>query len=156
MFENMEKIIIGIDPGIKGGIAIYENGKIIEAVKMPFTPAELFHFLKEKTEGKQACCYLEKVQGMPGQGANAMFTFGKGFGHLEMALIACNIPTYEVTPQKWQKTLQVGNKGTKTKAEWKNKLKAKAEMLYPYLGKQITLATSDAILICHYGVINEK
>lgn len=152
----MEKIIIGIDPGINGGIAISEGGKIVEAVKMPPTPAELLHFLKEKTEGKEVKCFLEKVQGMPGQGANAMFVFGQGFGHLEMALLACNIPTSEITPQKWQKAIQAGNRGTKTKAEWKNKLKAKAEMLYPYLGRKITLSTSDAVLICHYGVITEN
>lgn len=153
---NMKKKIIGIDPGINGGIAVYSEGKIVEVTKMPPTPSELLNFLGEQADGYDVSCYLEKVQALPGQGAGAMFTFGKGFGHLEMALIACGIPTSEVTPQKWQKVIQVGNKGTKTKTEWKNKLKARAEMLYPYLGKKITLATSDAILICHYGVESEK
>lgn len=160
--ENSERVkyfsdnkIIAIDPGANGGIAIYskETNKVIEAVKMPETPQDLLAFLKMYS--KNAVCYLEKVGGMPGQGGGAMFTFGRGFGHIEMALLSCRIPTVEVTPQKWQKAIQLGNKGSKSKSEWKNKLKARAEQLFPYVGK-VTLATSDALLICQYGILQEK
>lgn len=88
-------------------------------------------------------------------GASRMFNFGEGYGWLEMGLLACKIPTIAVTPQKWQKELQLGNKRNKTKTEWKNKLKQRAEQLFPYVGK-ITLDTSDALLILHYGTIQER
>lgn len=66
---------------------------------------------------------LEKVGGIPGNGANAMFNFGRGYGHLEMALLACRIPTETVTPQKWQKEFQLGVRGKMTKVEWKTNSK---------------------------------
>lgn len=147
--------IIAIDPGANGGIATYslDDGRVIEAIKMPETPQELLQFLRFYQ--LNSVCYLERVQGIPGNGANAMFNFGKGYGYLEMALLACKIPTISVTPQKWQKDLQVGHKRNMSSTQWKNKLKAKASQLFPYVGK-ITLAVSDALLILFYGIKQEK
>lgn len=149
------KKIIAIDPGKNGGIAIYsiDIGRVIEVVKMPETPQELLRFLR--LYSFNSICYLEKVQGRPGMSGSAMFNFGCDYGHLEMALLACKIPTVSVTPQKWQKLLQLGNKGNKSTTQWKNKLKAKAEQLFPYVGR-ITLAISDALLILYYSIIQEK
>lgn len=72
-----------------------------------------------------------------------------------MALLACDIPTVTVTPQIWQKALQLGTKGDDSTTIWKNKLRAKAQQLFPYI-KSITLAISDALLICEYARIKEK
>lgn len=142
--------IIGIDPGKNGGICILsEDGKVQELVKMPATPEDLYIFLSEHTRG--TVCYLEKVGGMPGNGGSAMFNFGKGYGNIEMALIACGIKTVTVTPQKWQKHYQLGSSSSCSHTEWKNKLKAKAQQLFPHLGKKITLVTCDALLIAEYG-----
>lgn len=147
--------IVAIDPGVGGGIATYsvDTGKVIEVINMPETPQELLRFLRYYQ--LNTICYLEKVGGIPGMGASRMFNFGQGFGWLEMALLACKIPTVEVTPQKWQKALQLGNKRNKTKTQWKNKLKARAEQLFPNVGK-ITLAVSDALLILYYGITQER
>ena len=148
-------MIIGIDPGKKGGIAFYSPkiNKIVEVIKMPETPQDLYD--KLYSYSNNTICYLEKVGGMPGQGGSAMFNFGKGYGNLEMALLALKIPTVSVTPQVWQKALQLGTRSkTMSKTEWKNKLKAKAQQLFPYL--KITLAISDALLICEYARIKEK
>ena len=147
--------IIAIDPGKNGGIAIYsvDVGRVIEVIKMPETPQELLRFLRFYQ--LNSICYLEKVGGLPGMSPSAMFNFGVGYGHLEMSLLACKIPTISVTPQKWQKVLQLGNKGSKSTTEWKNKLKRKSEQLFPYVGK-ITLAVSDALLILQYAITQEK
>lgn len=153
-FINDRKII-AIDPGKNGGIVVYsvEKNKIIEISKMPETPMDILSFFT--LYSKNSVCYLEKVGGLPGMGGSSMFNFGKGFGHLEMALLSRKIPTTEVTPQKWQKELQLGTKGNKSSSEWKNKLKAKAQQLFPEVGK-ITLATSDALLILEYAKIVER
>lgn len=147
--------IVAIDPGVNGGIATYsvDTGKVIEVVNMPQTPQELLRFLRYYQ--LNTVCYLEKVGGIPGMGASRMFNFGQGFGWLEMALLACKIPTIEVTPQKWQKELHLGNKRSKTKTEWKNKLKQRAEQLFPNVGR-ITLNISDALLILYYGITQER
>jgi hypothetical protein len=147
--------LIAIDPGGNGGIVVYslKTKEVVEVKKMPETPGELLSFLR--IYSFSARCYLEKVGGMPNNGGSRAFTFGRGFGHLEMALLACRIPVVEVTPQKWQKALQLGNKGRRTETQWKTKLKERAEQLFPEVGK-ITKATSDALLILEYARLMEK
>ena len=145
--------IIAIDPGQAGGIAILSfDGELLDVKKMPDTPKELLDYLSEWSEN--SVCYLEKVGGIPGMGASKMFNFGKGFGHLEMALLSLGIKTIEVTPQKWQKALQLGNKGRSSSTEWKNKLKARAQQLYPRV--KVTLDISDALLILEYARLVER
>lgn len=139
--------IIGIDPGASGAIVVFRESGSIFVIKMPPTPNEILQFLK--LHSVNSFCFIEKVQGLPGNGGSAMFNFGKGYGHLEMALLANKIPFETVTPQKWQPTYQLGTKGSQTTTEWKNKLKAKAEQLFP--NQKVTLWNSDALLIAEYG-----
>nr|DAJ27993.1 MAG TPA: HOLLIDAY JUNCTION RESOLVASE [Caudoviricetes sp.] len=155
--ENRDRIkffrdrkIIAIDPGNNGGIVIYsvDKQKVIDMAVMPPTMQEIAAFIK--IYSKNSVCYIEKVGGLPGMSGSAMFNFGNGVGHLQMLLFLLKIPTVEVTPQRWQKELQLGTRGNKTKTFWKNKLKSKAQTLFPYVGK-ITLATSDSLLICEYA-----
>lgn len=144
---------IGIDPGTNGGIAVLDDsGAVIFLRKMPETPQDLIDALRRFSD--DSCCTLEKVGGMPGNGGMAMFNFGKGYGHLEMALLSLKIPTETVTPQKWEKTYQLGSSRDVKKTEWKNRLKAKAQQLFP--GERITLAVCDALLIAEYGRRNRK
>lgn len=149
-----DRKLIAIDPGKNGGIAVYsvDKDKLLEVVKMPDTPQDLLSFLSKYQVNSK--CYLEKVGGLPGMGGSSMFNFGKGFGHLEMALLCRRIPTMEVTPQKWQKALQLGTKGNKSNTEWKNKLKARAQQLFPNV--PMTLAVADALLILEYSKITER
>lgn len=147
-----KKNIIGIDPGAKGAIVVWTIESKMEIHKMPETPQDVYDVLKSYETN--SICYLEKVGGMPGMGGSAMFNFGRGFGHVEMALLALKIPTEIVTPQKWQKELQMGTKGDRSKSEWKNHLKERAQQLYP--GIKFTLDTADAALICEYGKRKEK
>lgn len=150
----MKQRIIGIDVGKNGGIVVYdtENNKLLECIKMPPTPKDLLDFLSIYKEN--SVCYLERVNGMTGQSASASFVFGEGYGQLTMGLIACGIPTVTVSPQTWQKTIGLRNTDKLGKTEWKNILKKKAQQLFPYA--KVTLATSDALLICEYGRIKEK
>lgn len=149
----MRTKLLAIDPGQKGGLAVMDltEHKIIAVTKMPATPTDLLDFI---TRYGVDVCYLEKVGGMPGQSGSAMFNFGKGFGHIEMALLALHIPTVTVTPQKWQKHFQLGSSKGKTKTEWKNILKAKSQQLYPNI--KVTLDIADALLIAEYGYSEEK
>jgi len=149
-----DKKVIGIDPGKEGGIGVFSitQNTLVELIHMPATPKDLLDLLK--IYSKNSVCYLESVHGMPGQSGSGMFNFGKGFGHIEMALMSLGITTTEVTPQRWQKIFCLGTKGKDTSTVWKNKLKTKAQQLYPKI--KITLATSDACLITEYGSRNEK
>ena len=147
--------VIGIDPGLAGGIAVMDGAhKVLEVVNMPETPMDILGFLRRYSIGSVA--YIEDVgKGMPGQSSKATATFARHNGHLEMALLALGIPAVKVLPTKWEKIYQLGKCSKYARTEWKNRLKAKAQELFPNLGKQVTLKTADALLIALYGVREE-
>lgn len=151
----MNRVFMGIDPGLSGGIAVLdESGVVLSVRKMPPTPTDILTYLEEITSGSEVSpvCYIEKVgTGMPGQSSKATATFARHCGHLDMALLALGIPTNTVTPNKWEKFYQLGKSTSVSKSAWKNILKAKAQQLFPMLGKKITLATCDALLLAEYG-----
>jgi crossover junction endodeoxyribonuclease RuvC len=140
---------IGIDPGKSGGIAWIADGKpCVE--KMPETLADLWELFESITRHHamiyrphECKAYLEIVHSSPQMGVKSAFTFGNGFGHLEMALTAANIPFERVRPQKWQQAMGCMTKGDK------NVSKRRAQELYPQL--KVTHATADSLLIATYG-----
>ena len=155
--------IITIDPGKAGGIAVYceESKEIIALTTMPETPTDLFNFLKRYS--KNCRVYMERVQGLPKMSGSGMFNFGKGFGHLEMALISLGMPLVEVRPQEWQKAIGTGTKGQRSTTEWKTRLKEIAQKIWPGVEKAFSLknkgqwlSVSDALLILEYARLKEK
>ena len=151
--------IIGIDPGLSGGIAVLDmDGNVIEIRKMPETPQDILDCMRRYCGSmlfnNDVVCYLEKVgMGMPGQSSKATATFARHNGHLEMALLSLGIKTNSVTPNKWEKFYQLGKSTGYSKTEWKNKLKAKAQQLFPK--EKVTLAVCDSLLIAEYGRMQE-
>ena len=150
------KYIIGIDPGANGGIAVLDiDGNVIDVRKMPDTPQDILECLRKYSSStlfsNDGVCYIEKVgTGMPGQSSKATATFARHCGHLEMALLALGIKTNDVTPNKWEKSYQLGKSTDAiSKTVWKNKLKAKAQQLFPK--ERVTLAICDALLLAEYG-----
>jgi len=145
--------IIGIDPGKGGGIAWISDGKpCVE--KMPETLQDLWELIDaiaygssglppHQNVGNCAKAYIESVHSSPQMGVKSAFTFGNGFGHLEMALTAAGIPFERVSPQRWQKAMGCMTKGDK------NVSKRRAQELFPAL--KVTHATADALLIAYYG-----
>lgn len=146
-------IVIGLDPGFSGGIAVMDSAhKVLEVVNMPETPMDILDFLR-KYQSEDTVAFLEDVgRGMPGQSSSATAKFARHNGHLEMALLALGIRTWKVLPSRWEKTYQLGKSSDYGKGEWKNRLKAKAQELFPDLGKKVTLKTCDALLIALYGI----
>ena len=139
--------IIGVDPGANGGIAWITDGKAC-VEKMPDTLQDLWELvvsisLDAGTGGMGIRAYLEAVSSSPQMGVVSAFSFGRGYGNLEMALTAAGIPFERVRPQVWQKALGCMTKGDK------NVSKRKAQELFP--DRKITHATADALLIAHYG-----
>jgi crossover junction endodeoxyribonuclease RuvC len=105
--------VIGLDPGFTGAIASLElSTGLLNVEDMPVYPNKkgrtelnyglLFQFLTPPP-GSQVMAILEQVAARPGQGAPATFRFGQGYGAIEMALAAHQIPTHYVTPAVWKK-----------------------------------------------------
>lgn len=138
-------MIIGIDVGKNGAIAWTTLGDTL-VEKMPETTKDLWDLIDEiaKSAGTEVPhCYLENVSSSPQMGVVSAFSFGNGFGHLEMALTAAGIPFTKVRPQVWMKHLGCMTKGDK------NVTKRMAQQLYPNI--KITHSNADALLIHEYG-----
>jgi crossover junction endodeoxyribonuclease RuvC len=133
---------IGIDPGKSGGIAWIQDGKAC-VEKMPDTLQDLWELLRDIAAEGRCKAYLEQIHSSPQMGVVSSFTFGNGFGHLEMALTAAGIPFERVRPQVWQKAMGCMTKGDK------NVSKRKAQELFPQI--KVTHAIADALLIASYG-----
>jgi len=144
------KELIAIDPGVSGGIA-WKMAYGARAIPMPATEPDIAQKLKEiYYHLDKPTVLIEEVGGFVGrpQPGSRMFTFGRNFGFLLGVLTCLSARVVLVRPQKWQSYLGLGTScGNRTK--WKNKLKQKAQNLYPNLA--ITLAISDALLILEYG-----
>jgi hypothetical protein len=151
---------LGIDPGQSGGIVVLaDDGTVHLISKMPATEGDLAQLFEHQISPLGiSYCLIEKVHSFPDQGVASSFTFGRGTGILIGLLMAHKIRFEEITPQAWQKLLAIPPRVKKPKkpklpfyppdesqAEWKNRLKAKAQQMFPSVG--VTLATADALLI---------
>lgn len=153
-------IVLGIDPGLSGGLAIYDGETLI-----PFsTPVNEVEFVKNGKKQKRkemdlehVCeildkykphqAFLEKVTARPGQGVTSMFRFGENFGQFQGILTALGIPVTFVTPQTWKKVFELGSE--------KNASLELAKTLFEGHDKTFKLKKNDGIaeaaLIARYG-----
>jgi hypothetical protein len=160
-------IILGIDPGMSGGIAnLKQDGArwYPSAVPMPATESAIADRLwamqeEAQKEGIEIICFLERVQVMPAirrvkgpdgekreevnAGIVSTAKFMQGYGFLRGCLISIGIPVEDIRPQAWQKLLGCMTRGNK------NISKGKAQQLFPTI--QITHKIADALLIAEAG-----
>ena len=170
---SLPKIILAIDPGQSGAIAWQvEHGKS-GACNMPRTPEAIVEFL-QKLRGRFefSGAVLEQLIKHMGLGtpASTMAVYASNWGVILGALLMDGWKVEIVTPQAWQKALDLGITGRQkantkgmtsqqAKAEktrvrllngelkraWKNRLKDRAQQLYPHL--DVTLHNADALLM---------
>lgn len=147
----MERAYIGADPGKKGGLA-YLSDDTLEYCPMPESMKKLFEFFSVATGiGKPVTVIIEKVSAMPKQGVCSMFTFGMGFGALQMAAVASGCRLILVTPQEWKKVVLAGTDKTKDASicVCENLFPA-AELVMPGCRKPHD-GIAEAILMAEYG-----
>ena len=99
-------IILGIDPGAKGGWAVLHNGKLTTYGRMPL----MLNGKKEVADGAALIknippCdvgIVEQVGVMPKQGISSAFSFGWSTGAaVTAAAVSCH-ELVRVTPAKWK------------------------------------------------------
>lgn len=144
-------MILGIDPGLDGGIAII-SGSQIELLETIPTEKKT-GFIKRQVDAQKLSnilrvypdivCYLEKVASRPGQGVGSVFSFGDTYGAIRGVLGALNIPTYYVSPQKWKKELKISSK--------EDSLKASQDLFGGLKFRKKDHNIAEALLIAYYG-----
>ena len=146
-------IVMAIDPGLSGAIAVFEGGALIDIADMP--THELSRNGKAKrqisasalagifTQHDPRHVIVEKVSAMPGQGVTSMFSFGRSLGIIEGIVAAYDIPVTYVTPSVWTKAVGRG--------AGKDASRARACELYPTQQKSFARVKddgrADAVLI---------
>ena len=152
-------IIIGIDPGLSGGIAVLDNNKVLELFDMPvmadgkknkkqLNSALLAKLIKESiSNSSESAVIVEQVNAMPGQGVTSMFNFGQTFGAIKGICATLELPIFFVRPSKWKKHFELINSS-------KDASRTKAIEMYPHLAEKLSkkkdVNKSDAILIARF------
>jgi crossover junction endodeoxyribonuclease RuvC len=152
-------IIIGIDPGLSGGIAVLDNNRVLELFDMPvmadgkknkkqLNSALLAKLIKESTSNNsESAVIVEQVNAMPGQGVTSMFNFGQTFGAIKGICATLELPIFFVRPSKWKKHFELINSS-------KDASRTKAIEMYPHLAEKLSkkkdVNKSDAILIARF------
>ena len=154
--------IVGIDPGLSGGIAYYTPDKLLAyrtpTVAVPYVKKgkkktrndmDLNHIYEEMRVSDITHVFLEKVSAMPGQGVTGMFRFGQNLGQWQGMLAGLGLEYTMVTPQVWKR--QAGLiKATKGQSV------DLARSLWPNNAEDFKYKTADegraeAALIARYG-----
>ena len=150
--------IIGIDPGLSGGIAILDDLKVFDFFDMPImsegkknenqlNSAQLVNIIKKHIVSANTFVIVEQVSAMPGQGVTSMFNFGQTFGSIKGICAALNLPIFYVRPAKWKKHFELINSS-------KDASRTKVIEMYPSISDRLTrkkdVNKADAILIARY------
>lgn len=143
-------MLIGIDPGRSGGIAMLSLDGKIEILDL-LTPSCLIEILHDQ---RITYAFIERAQSMPGQGVSSMFNYGMGYGQCLGILEALRTSFVCVHPRTWTKFCHAGTKAGDTKArsvEAANRLFPGVPFIHTGCRKP-HLGMVEAALIAHYGL----
>jgi crossover junction endodeoxyribonuclease RuvC len=155
------KIMLGVDPGIRGALALVEidgdaGSRAVTAIDVPTigTGAKErvnVHAIQEwiLEHGPQHA-FIERGQAMPRQGASSGFKFGRSVGALEPTIALCAVPLEIIEPSMWKRALRLRGKDKKGSRQ-------KALELFPHaqhlLARKKDHQRAEAMLIALYGAI---
>jgi crossover junction endodeoxyribonuclease RuvC len=110
--------ILGVDPGIHGGLAIVRvdaDGvpSLVDAIDIPVVGVKA----KERVDvlgirdwvigHALQHAVIERAQAMPKQGASSGFKYGRAVGSIEAVIECCEIPLTIIEPTAWKKFHQL-------------------------------------------------
>jgi crossover junction endodeoxyribonuclease RuvC len=117
----MNKLFIGIDPGLHGGLAVIDSAlNVLGVADTPtvsinsrtiYDTGGMCEILRRFALRGDASVILEAVSARPGQGVSSMFSLGRGLGLWQGIIAALAIPSREVHPSVWMKKVLAGAPG---------------------------------------------
>lgn len=145
-------MILGIDPGATGALALYAPG-ILQIDDMPTFSMTVGKTTRKRVDAPALAelidtyklmglelAVLEAVGGRPRQSASAAFVFGYSVGLVYMALINARVPVETVPPQTWKKLMKMpgkrkGGQKAAVEKEYLDAIKVRATELLPDAGQ---------------------
>ena len=146
-------LIVGIDPGKSGAVAVLEDRSIHEIHVMSDIHwfCDFMDSLKvyAKETNQEIKVYIEKAQAMPKNGAVSMFTYGAHYGELLGSMTALRIPFETVPPRTWTAAMhQTKSRKISPKAKSLQAL----HRLFPDV--RLTDPRSERAKVPHIGIID--
>lgn len=149
--------IIGIDPGLKGAIAVVHNGIIVALHDMPTEQYEVSGKMRKRIDpvgfrdiiidaGPVDMVVLEKPTTRPGESPIAALSYGIGFGQMLGVLVALERPWTIVLSQRWTGALGVGADKDEHRHAAMFRFPAAADLFK----RKRDDGRADAALIAHY------
>ena len=139
-------IVVGIDPGKKGGLAIIEL-ETLKATVMDLC-VEALIALCENRGDEIVRVFIEKQQAFPNQGVVSTANLMRHYGELLGVLRAFRIPFEQVHPRRWQNSILGRGHGRKLR---KRQAIEKARELFPHAKVGRKDGRADALLIAEWG-----
>jgi hypothetical protein len=149
MSDPITNPVLGVDPGITGGIAaLWPDGRI-QAFDIPVVAGsvDVDMLVRRIREHAPRLAVIEKAQAMPKQGVVSVFKYGVAYGALCTLVAVCNIPHHLVSPRKWKTHFGLDAD--------KEKSRALAIRLWPGCGlfeRKKDHGRAEAALIARYGI----
>lgn len=154
-------IVLGIDPGLSGGIAIVSaqpggTPRLLDAADIPTTG--------EKAKRRVAVlaamelirahspdhAFIERAQALPDQGSSSGFIYGRAVGALETCVEGLLIPLTIIESSAWKKAHALLKTG-------KEDSRQRAIRLFPgnhsFFARKMDHNRSEAALIAWYGLM---
>jgi crossover junction endodeoxyribonuclease RuvC len=140
--------VIGVDPGVTGGIAFLRSDRWLMAEDIPTVAGEVDvdTLVRRVRAMKPDMAVIERASSMPKQGVASTFKFGVAYGALRTVVALCEIPTHLVTARKWKDHFRLDGE--------KEKSRALAIRMWPGCGlfaRKKDHGRAEAALIALYG-----
>jgi crossover junction endodeoxyribonuclease RuvC len=104
----IEPRILGIDPGVTGGIALLQGADLqvweiptIDNEVNPQAVARIVH------DAAPDMAVVERASSRPGQGVASVFRFGRSYGCLLAVVALEEVPHHLVTPAAWKRAYRL-------------------------------------------------
>lgn len=142
-------LVLGVDPGISGGIAFLRDDRWLAADDIPVVAGEVDvdTLVRRVREMAPDLAVIERASAMPKQGVSSTFKFGMAYGALRTVVALCEIPSHLVTARKWKDHFNLDGD--------KEKSRALAIRMWPGCGlfaRKKDHGRAEAALIALYGL----
>lgn len=164
------EVIIAVDPGALGAIAVLVDGTLVEVEDMPYITLEIGGTNRKRVDPytldgllksfvtsyvgplDEFYCVVEEVGPMPKDGSTQAFNFGCAYMAVVMAFVVNRWPTYRITPPVWKRGLKL-RKG-------KDASRIRAMEMFPDFSDEFKRVMDDgraeAALLGHYVHLQRK
>ncbi|MGG2396335.1 hypothetical protein ACJRW5_05200 [Pseudomonas sp. SH1-B] len=160
----MERVIVGIDPGKKGAVAVLrDDGSLLDLYDMPLTEKGKrgvvdARRLIDMLRGRCGTVVIEKVGYVPGDGGLGAFSFGEAAGVARGVVEALGFELVMPRPQEWRKWHGLTGAADDVVISFARELYPEANVFTGGKKKDgtpgIKDGRTDALLIARYGLSN--